>query len=68
MITAFKLAELLGVSERRLAEMRAKGRLPMTPDGTRIDGRALVRQGIAVLTAGNPAPSREPRRSRLLGE
>jgi hypothetical protein len=61
-ITARELGELLGISARRLAEMRAAGRLPMTPDGTRIDGRALVQRGIAALAAGNRVPSREPSR------
>jgi hypothetical protein len=51
-LTNAGLAGLLGISARRVAEVRAEGRLPMTPDGTRIDGRELLRRGWAATLAG----------------
>jgi hypothetical protein len=51
-LTTAGLAGLLGISGRRVAEVRAEGRLPLTPDGRRIDGRELLRRGWAVTLAG----------------
>jgi hypothetical protein len=51
-LTNAGLAGLLGISARRVAEVRGEGRLPMTPDGRRIDGRELLRRGWAVTLAG----------------
>jgi hypothetical protein len=67
MITARQLGTLLGVSEPLVARWRAAARLPGTTDEGRDVLRELGRQGVTALAAGNPAPSREPRRSRLLG-
>jgi hypothetical protein len=41
-MTTVGLARLPGLSTRRGAEVRGEGRLPLTPCGTRIDGRELV--------------------------
>jgi hypothetical protein len=51
-LTTAGLAGLLGISERRVAAVRGEGRLPMTPDGRRIDGRELLRRGWAASLAG----------------
>jgi hypothetical protein len=51
-LTNAGLAELLGLSARRVAEVRGEGRLPLTPDGKRIDGRELLRRGWAATLAG----------------
>jgi hypothetical protein len=50
-LTTAGLAGLLGISARRVAEVRGEGRLPMTADGTRIDGRELLRRGWAATLA-----------------
>jgi hypothetical protein len=50
-LTNAGLAALLGVSERRVATVRAENRLPLTPCGTRIDGLELLRRGWAVTLA-----------------
>jgi hypothetical protein len=51
-LTNAGLAGLLDISARRVAEVRGEGRLPLTPDGRRIDGRELLRRGWAVTLAG----------------
>jgi hypothetical protein len=51
-LTNAGLAGLLGISARRVAEVRGEGRLPLTPDGRRIDGRELLRRGWAATLAG----------------
>jgi hypothetical protein len=50
-LTNAGLAGLLGISERRVATVRAENRLPLTPCGTRIDGLELLRRGWAVTLA-----------------
>jgi hypothetical protein len=70
-LTNAGLAGLLGISARRVAEVRCEGRLPLTPDGKRIDGRELLRRGWAVTLAGqwpevDPADA-EPRDIDWLG-
>lgn len=52
-MTTSRLAGLLGLSARRVADMRGEGRSPMTPCGTRIDGRELLRRGWAPTRAGH---------------
>jgi hypothetical protein len=51
-LTNAGLAGLLGISARRVAEVRGEGRLPLTPCGRRIDGRELLRRGWAATLAG----------------
>jgi hypothetical protein len=51
-LTNAGLAGLLGISGRGVAEVRAEGRLPLTPCGTRIDGRELLRRGWVATLAG----------------
>jgi hypothetical protein len=53
------LGALLGISGRRIAEVRGEGRLPLTPCGTRIDARALLRLGWTAALAGE-ADREEP--------
>jgi hypothetical protein len=70
-LTNAGLAGLLGISERRVATVRAENRLPLTPCGKRIDGRELLRRGWAVTLAGqwpevDPADA-EPRDIDWLG-
>jgi hypothetical protein len=51
-LTNAGLAGLLGISARRVAEVRGEGRLPLTPCGRRIDGRELLRRGWAATLHG----------------
>ena len=60
-ITNAGLAGFIGLSERRVATVKAEGRLPLTPSG-RIDLAELVRRGWAATVApkGQPAAYPEP--------
>jgi hypothetical protein len=60
-ITVAGIAGCLGVSERRVATVKAEGRLPLTPSG-RVDLHELIRRGWAasLATKGHPVVFREP--------
>lgn len=44
-ISNLSLATCLGISERRVAQVRAEGRLPISPDGGHLCLRTLIRRG-----------------------
>jgi hypothetical protein len=62
-ISNLSLATCLGISERRVAQVRAEGRLPISPDGRHLCLRTLVRRGWQASLGqadGPPTSSRTP--------
>jgi hypothetical protein len=63
-ISNLSLATCLGISERRVAQVRAEGRLPISPDGRHLCLRSLIRRAWQASLdqahgpAATPAPGR----------
>ena len=63
-ISNLSLATCLGISERRVAQVRAEGRLPLSPDGRHLCLRSLIRRAWqASLEAHGPDATAAPGRA-----
>ena len=63
-ISNLSLATCLGISERRVAQVRAEGRLPLSPDGRHLCLRSLIRRAWqASLEAYGPDATAAPGRA-----
>jgi len=59
-ISNLSLATCLGISERRVAQVRGEGRLPISPDGRHLCLRTLIRRGWQASLGQAEIPSSRP--------